>query len=63
MGMRAFRELDYILTHPDREPYHGSRQISKIGELRVERVTFAYPTGPPILREVTLVIPAGEGSP
>jgi ABC-type multidrug transport system fused ATPase/permease subunit len=60
MGMRAFRELDYILTNPDREPYQGTRQISKIGELRVERVTFAYPNGPPILREVTLVIPAGE---
>lgn len=59
MGIRAFRELYSILTHPDREPYQGSRKLASIGEIRVEQVSFAYGSGPAILENVSVSIAPG----
>ena len=61
-GMHAFRELAALLAIPEREPYQGSRNVSSIGELRLDGVSFAYPGGAVVLDDVTLSIRRGEST-
>ena len=59
-GLQAFRELAALLARPEREPYHGAREVTRIGELRLDRVSFAYPGGGTILHDVSFSVQRGD---
>lgn len=51
------RYLDALRREPPSEPGIGEVPV---GDIRFERVTFSYPDGPPVLRDVNLTIEAGR---
>ena len=59
-GGAGLANIDAFLATVDREPYTGGRPVDAIGTLRLERVTFAYPGRPPILRDFSLSLARGE---
>jgi ABC-type multidrug transport system fused ATPase/permease subunit len=59
-GLHAFRELAGLLATPDREPYHGAREVARIDELRLDGVTFAYPGSGAVLQDVSLSVRRGD---
>jgi ATP-binding cassette subfamily B protein len=57
----ALQKLFELLDTPvDLEERPGAVPLPDAGELRVEGLSFAYGTGPPVLSDVDLVLPVGE---
>jgi ATP-binding cassette subfamily B protein/subfamily B ATP-binding cassette protein MsbA len=57
----AARALEILATAPDLRD--GTRSLAGVplrGEVRFEHVRFAYAAGPTVLRDVDLVVPAGQ---
>ena len=54
---KLFDLLDTAVDVPERK---GAIDLSSVGAINVEGVTFAYASGPPVLHDVSLVIEPGE---
>lgn len=58
-GMESLGRVEKLLDAEGAEPYQGRREV-RLGErLEIRGVTFSY-GGPPVLRDVTLGVEAGE---
>jgi len=61
-GQASVRKIrDLLAEHPSVAEEPGAPDLPELrGEVRLERVTFAYDEGRPVLHDVDLTIPAGE---
>ncbi|WP_207915988.1 ABC transporter ATP-binding protein [Aquabacter spiritensis] len=61
-GIAGFRSyLDFLAVAPDIADRPGAQALDAVaGEIRYEKVSFAYGRGQPVLRDIDLTIRAGE---
>ncbi len=56
----ALRRISRFLAVADRQPYQGREPCPRLLPLQLEGVTFAYDNAPPLIRELDLMLPAGN---
>jgi ATP-binding cassette, subfamily B, bacterial len=59
-GLSAFDELNGLMRTTEREPFHGTRIVEHIDNIRMDDVCFSYREGVPLLSGVSFEIRRGE---
>jgi ATP-binding cassette subfamily B protein len=59
-GMESLTRLREILEEEAHEPYSGSREIEFRGGVELQRVSFSYVEGQPVIEDVSLRVEPGE---